>query len=318
MLRKFFGYPLVNGTIVIGMVSLAILCIVKVPDVVLLKRIASHATQIMLLFVGAGLFFLLLNQQRLLFIAFGCASALCLHFKYVANISLAIPIKTSEKSMTVMHANTNDMTEDWRLVLNTIIDLKADVISFIEITPNWERLLSEELDRYYPHHAMITRIDPFGAAIFSKYPIVETDTFYYQDLPNLSATIQMDDKYAAQVISSNSSPPLFRISFEELRNQLKVLAHSINRSIYPVITAGNYNLDQFSDELQDFRAAAQLQDSRKTMSPSINPPTNHLFYTNDLECLRFFNVYDDASNRIGIMGEYQFKTDEQSTAQGSG
>ncbi|NND06914.1 MAG: endonuclease/exonuclease/phosphatase family protein [Saprospiraceae bacterium] len=316
MLQRLFRHPLVNGMLVIGMIGLALLCIVKIPDVVLLKRIASHAIQIMLLFVAAGLFFLFANQQRLLFIAFGCAGALCLHFKYVGNISLALPVKTSEKSITILHTNTDDFSDDWHSVINTIIGTDADVVSFIEVTPNWAQLLLKVLDEYYPHHALITRIDPFGTAIFSRYPVVHRDTVVYENLPNLSAAIKIDNKKFIKVFSSNSNPPLFRSSFEKLRNQLDVMAKAISSSSHPVITAGNYNLDQFSDELQDFRAEAKLEDSRKTMSPSINPPTNHLFHTRDLECLRFFNVYDEKSNRLGIMGEYQFKSDDQATAQG--
>ncbi len=315
MLHKTLRHPLINAMMVGGMLCLAMICIFNVPDVVVLKRISSHATQIMLLFVGGGLLFLMLNQQRLLFTSLGCAAALCLHFKYVANISLAPPIKTSERSVTILHASTTDLASDWESTVATMLDRNPDLISVIELTPNWEQLLQQELNSAYPYHTIVTRIDPFGSAIFSKYPILDCDTIYCHDIPHLSSTIEVDEFKTLQVLSSNSTPPLFRSSFEDLRTQLGVLATTVRKSPFPVLTAGNYNLDQFSDELQDFRAQADLADSRKSMSPTINPPTDHLFYTEHFECLSFFNVYDDHSNKVGIMGEYQFKKDAQSTAQ---
>jgi len=260
----------------------------------------------MILLLGSGFVFLILNQRRLLFTAFGCVAALCLHFKHVANISLVLPVKTSEPVMTLAHMSTADLGEHWTSTAESLRKADADIVSIIEITPAWEDVLTGALRSTYPYQALLTRIDILGTAIFSKYPILQVDTLTFEDVPHLRARIQITDKNQADIYSFNTDPPLFRNSLLHLRNQLKGLSNNIEKTEIPVLAAGNYNLDQFADEIQDFRASSHLLDSRKTMSPSLVTPTNHIFYSPSMECLTFENLYDSSSMRIGILGEYQF------------
>ncbi len=307
MLKILFDNKFINRLIMAAMIGVVYICI-RPPGVVLLKRIASHSTQIMLLFLLVGLFFLVVDQKRLLFTAFGCSAALCLYFKNVANISLILPVKTAAPSLTILQSSASELGEDFELSLHRILQEKADVICFLELTPNWEQILRSSLTKAYPNRAELTRVDFYGLAIYSKYRISEIDTIYYDDIPTIQAGIQLDDMHKIQVYASNTSPPLFRKSFEQLQKQLDIIAGAVQQSHAPTITAGNYNLDQFSEELQGFRARAKLNDSRKSMSPSLNPPTHHLFYTDALECLSFENIYDSLNYRVGIVGEYQIKT----------
>ena len=290
----------------VAMVALTAICI-RSPNVVFFKRIASHSTHIMLLFVMVGLFFLVINQRRLLFTAFSCAAALCLYFKYTANISLEVPVKTSDPSFKIAHLSTSELISDYEAALDAVKAQKPDLISVLELTPDWQEVLGRLLLTDYPFRAEVTRIDFYGLAVYSKYAISGTDTLYHEEIPTLRVEVLVDPNHTVQIFSSNTNPPLFRRSFEQLRDQLGHIASYIDHSELPTITAGNYNLDQFSDELQDFRAKADLNDSRKTMSPSLNPPTNHLFYNKHLTCLQFQNLYDTLSNRIGIIGEYQLR-----------
>ncbi len=303
--RSLFAHPWVAYPILASMVVLTLICM-EPPNILLLKRIAARSTQIMLLFLASGIFFLIMDERRLLYTAFACAAALCLYFKWAANISLGAPVKTSEPSFLMAHCNTSDLA-DYEVALASLLDRDPDVISFLEITPGWDQLLQAYLSERYPHQVINTRIDFLGGGLFSKFPIEAADTLFYEEVPNLSVDIRIGEQHKVRVITSNTNPPLFRRSFVQLRDQLDVLAGTALRSNHPVITMGNYNLDQFADELQDFRAKAKLDDSRKSMSPSLNPPTNHIFYSDMLECLEFANLYDKGSKRIGIYGEYQFK-----------
>lgn len=306
MLKALFQNRVVSTLVIAGMLSITAISIMKTPDVMILKRISAHAIQFMILLLGAGLFFLIIDQRRLLLTAFACVAALCLHFKRVANINLIQPVKTAEPVLMVAQTSTTDLAEHWQSSVNTLIRAQADILSIIDLTPDWETLLSERLDKVYPYRSFNTRIDNYGTAIFSKYPVVRTDTLNLQDIPHLKSTIEIPGGLQAYVYSFNTEPPLFRKSLLQLRNQLKNLSLDITKQPVPVITTGNFNLDQFADEIQDFRASAGLYDSRKSMSPSLFNPTNHIFYSKSFECLRFNNLYDSASVRIGIIGEYQF------------
>lgn len=307
MLKAFLQNRVVSVSLIIGMIAVTSLCILPTPDVIILKRISAHAIQIMILLLGGGLFFFALNQKRLLFTAFGCVAALCLHFRSVANISLIKPIKTSEPTFIIAQSSTADFAEHWQSTIASLIKTDADILSILEITPDWEDVLRTRLTPDYPYYAINTRIDIFGSAIFSKFPLSQIDTLMLMDVPTLKATVDIREARQIQVYSINTNPPLFRISLLQLRNQLRGISSDIVQAKIPCIASGDFNLDQFADEIQDFRAKAGLLDSRKTMSPSLYTPTTHIFYSRSFECLRFSNLYDLASVRIGIMGEYQLK-----------
>ncbi|MDH3649998.1 MAG: endonuclease/exonuclease/phosphatase family protein [Saprospiraceae bacterium] len=315
MLKTVRNNHIISNLLMVGMIALLAVCVFT-PNIVILKKISSHAVQLMVLYLGAGLFFHIFDRKRLLFTAFACSAALCIYFKLSSDITIAPPVKTEQPTFLLSHTSTGNLLADPGTSLHSLINQKADIVSILEITPNWEDILEQTLAEHYPYHATITRIDDFGCALFSKFPLVRVDTVYYDDLPNLFATIALDDDHAINVFSSNTNPPLFRRSFEQLRAQLDVIANCVLETTGPTITAGNYHLDQFSDEIQDFRVKANLKDSRKSMSPSLYPPTSHIFYNNDLECLTFSNWYNDVAERVGIIGEFQFKKLDDSAATG--
>jgi endonuclease/exonuclease/phosphatase (EEP) superfamily protein YafD len=208
--------------------------------------------------------------------------------------------------LIIAQTSTSDLAEHWQTSVESLIQSKADVLSILELTPDWEELLTNKLTKEYPYQALNTRIDIFGSAIFSKYPVARVDTLSLREVPHLKTTIQLPGELQTQIYSLNTNPPLFRTSLLDLRVQLKELAKDIELSNMPCVATGNFNLDQFADEIQDFRASSKLLDSRRTMSPSLYTPTNHIFYSKSFACLRFSNLYDTATLRIGIIGEYQF------------
>lgn len=307
MLNAILDKQWIQWTLISAMVIVTAICVFKTPDIIFLKRISSHAIHIMILLLGAGLFFLIVNKPRLLFTAFGCVALMCLYFKRVANIDLILPVKTTEATMQILQTSTSDLAEDLSSSLRVIKHSKVDMITILEVTPDWEQRLLTELGGDFPYHALRTNIDITGMAIFSKFPILGRDTLEFAEVPHLSVQLKVGD-HSPQFISLYSNPPLFRRSLLQLRNQLNGLANHISTLACPILVAGDFNIDQFSDEIQDFRNRASLLDSRKTMSPSLNTPTNHIFYNKDFECLRFYNVYDNSSYRIGVIGEYQFKS----------
>ncbi|MDH3244889.1 MAG: hypothetical protein OEM26_09760 [Saprospiraceae bacterium] len=315
MLKTVLSHPFVSNLLIVGMISILAITVFT-PDIVILKKISSHAVQLMLLYLVAGLIFHLFDQQRLLFTAFACSAALCIYFKLRADISIAPPVKTEEPTFLLAHTSTSSLTAPDGNSIHSLLSQDADIVTLVEITPNWERALEGSLTSRYPYYSTITRIDDHGCAIFSKYPIVAVDTFYFGEIPNLQTKIELNSLHQITVFTSNTNPPLFRRSFEQLRNQLDAVADCVMETTGPILTTGNYHLDQFSDEIQDFRVKAELNDSRKTLSPSLYPPTNHIFFSRDLECLNFSNFYNDFSERIGIIGEFQFQKLRDSASTG--
>jgi len=273
-------------------------------NILFLRKISSYSVHYMVFLLIIGLFFLLIRQKKLLFISFACCAVLCLYFKLKVGITIEQPFKTEEPTLRLAHLSTTALSGNWESNLQVLKNGKWDVLSIVELTPDWAILFQEELSETFPYSISLERIDNYGLGIYSKFPIHEIDTLFYENIPNLLATIQVAEDYNCLISCSNTDPPLYRKSFLQLKEQLNTLAQNFNQKDIPIITTGNFNLDQFSDELQDFRALAGLSDSRMTMSPSLNPPTHHIF-SKKMTCLSFSNIYNN-TYRIGIQGEFQF------------
>ncbi len=307
MLKAFLAKPYTAWTFTLSLLALTAVCILKMPDIILLKRISAYAIPVMLSQLGLGLLFLIFGQRQLMLTSFACCAALCLHFKSVANINLVTPAKTSEQSVTIVQVNTGDLAGDWQSLREALLTSGADVITIGELTPDWQQIVLTELLREYPYQVILTRIDLLGVAICSKFPVGYADTLVFEEVPHLRVNLEVPGQPPIDLYTFGTNPPLFRSSLIQLRRQLALLSEEIRLRSIGAIATGNYNLDQFADEVQDFRASARMLDSRRSLSPTLTPPTNHIFYTADLECLKFQNLYDRQSNRMGIMGEYQFR-----------
>jgi hypothetical protein len=231
----------------------------------------------MLGFLAAGLLFLILNQPKLVLISFCCTAILCLHLKRASNPLLRFPEVTAGPKLSIAHINVS--------------------------TPDWAQVLEANLVEDYPNMARNIRIDPFGMLIFSKFPISEIDTFYYNRIPNLDLTVSCSNEQTVKLIASYILPPL------NIREHLSVIADQVEKRDQPVITLGDYNMVYWSDEIISFRNVANLKNSRRS---TLKVHYDHIFYSDEFECVDFSEIVDLSSNHLGIYGSYQF--DQSKTA----
>ena len=137
------------------------------------------------------------------------------------------------------------------------------------------------------------------------------DTFYYDNIPNLSGMIKSKkDGRAIRFISSHTTPPLFNVAYEHMRKHLQTIADYANQITTPIITLGEYNAPPWWAEIQELKEAANLYDSRRSaaygFSDIFQMPVDYIFYSEHLNCIDFKPIYSKTSSHIGIMGSYQF------------
>ena len=177
-------------------------------------------------------------------------------------------------------------------------------------------VLKTELIEKYPFCTPRLGFDP-GLAVFSKYPILHQDTFMSDGLPNVIGSFLAEGKgEELYFVSSCTLPPFYTSDYERLQKQLNQVAEKTKALNAPIITMGDYNLVQWSNEIQNFRAAAQLKDSRRgVITPSsptdllsaiFNYPHDHIFFSKHFKCISFQNLSSPSSNHIGIQGAFQF------------
>ena len=230
------------------------------------------------------------------------------------------PARTDEVAVSVAHFNLASTAEDYESTIELILKTDADLISFQELTPDWSSFLKESLKKSYPYNCQLVRIDPFGLGLFSKYPFAELDTLYVEGKPNLVAGIRPEGRgETVRVLSFHTAPPFNGKAYQKLQEHFQIISDYIKSKADPFIVAGDYNAVPWSVEIQRFREAANLNDSRRGVMPSFpngdftlfHVPVDHIFYSNHFNCIAFEDISNDRASHLGIQGSYQFNIEEK-------
>jgi endonuclease/exonuclease/phosphatase (EEP) superfamily protein YafD len=299
--------------VAVGLVMGALLCVFT-PDVFFLKQSTYFTVQIMLCYFLLGMFFFLVNQRNLMLTSLLCCGFLSLYLKSSSNGHLRLAVKTEEPEIRVAMMNLSN-AEDYFGTMEAIVEKDADVWTFQEITPDWYHVIDLALCDYYPHAATLLRIDPYGMVVFSKFPIQDIDTFYFQGIPNLVVTIDVQGSSGIHLVSSHTTAPVNSEAYRMIREHFRTVSRYITTLSGPVITCGDYNLPSWATELKEYKALAQLNDSRRDIIPASNQgslsifkvPVDHIFFTHDIECTAFRVIQDENARHLGISGTYQLK-----------
>ncbi|MDX1476707.1 MAG: endonuclease/exonuclease/phosphatase family protein [Saprospiraceae bacterium] len=296
-----------------AMIAVALLCMFT-PDLFILKRGANFTVQIMLMYMVLGMLFLVVNRSRLMFIALGACGCLCLYLKGVSDQRIKFPSENANPQISVAHINLS-LSEDYAETMRTIWSADVDVISFQEYTPDWHDYLLNELSDRYPFKSCHTRIDPYGMAMFSKYPIDHVDTFHFGDVPNLHAQVSVDESTGIHLISAHTAAPVNSEAYATIRAHFREISNYLRQLEGPVITLGDFNLPSWSSEIKEFKSYAGLNDSRRDIVPAslqgtislLKIPIDHILYSDEIECTAFRVLASQDASHLGIFGKYQMK-----------
>ncbi|MEM8908037.1 MAG: endonuclease/exonuclease/phosphatase family protein [Bacteroidota bacterium] len=314
MVTKILSYKPLQITLSAFIILGALICIFT-PNYFLFKMGASFAVHIMIGYLLLAMVFLFFRQPQLMFTSFACCAGLCLFLKHSSNAELALPPQTSDKVVKVAHFNMSASDEDYDQTIASILATNADLISVQEVTPDWHELLKTALQEQYPHSNAIVRFDPFGIAVYSKYPFQQIDTLFHEDIPSLVGTIQTEGEGSAvHFISAHTTPPLFSSAYNKMKAHLTMLGQYAQHIDLPIITLGDFHAPPWWGEIQELKEVAQLQDSRRSATYSFSDvfqnPVDYILYSTELTCIDFRAVLSN-SNHLGIQGVYQFHSNPQ-------
>ncbi|TAK42592.1 MAG: endonuclease/exonuclease/phosphatase family protein [Saprospiraceae bacterium] len=328
MISKLLSRPIVQIATAI-LVALSILVSIYPASIPPLSQMSNYAVQLMEFYFIAGLFFLFIKQPRFTFIFFGGCAVLCLFLRYsIKNsfidrwrqtvISRSVagqpPVEEELPVIKIAHFNVSN-AEDMAGAIATIRASQASVISIHEVTPQWDQWLRDSLSPQYPFHHTLVDIGMFGMAIYSKYELKQVDTFYYRDIPNLRGVISIDGS-SVGFISTHTEPALNDASKQRLRDHLGVITGQARSAAMPVLVLGEFNAVSWSDEIQVFRDSTGLLESRTGfisyapggMSSFFDVPLDHVFYSQELECIAFSNLFSQkTNNRLGITATFRLR-----------
>lgn len=225
--------------------------------------------------------------------------------KISSNDNLVLPQKNFLPKLKVAHFNLSSFNRETIEIDELFKRIEADVISFQEFTPDWEIPLGSALKFNFPHAYKMTRVDPFGMAIFSTKTI-NVRTFNYKKIPNI--VVSIDNELGGIDIITSYIPSVYPDPSLERDEHLELLIKTVNSIENPVIALGDYNEVYWDKEITQFTNRTQLKNSRRSTALSYFKPYDHIFFSDKLECVQFDEIYDQEQNHLGIVGTYQMKS----------
>lgn len=288
------------------------LCIFT-PSLMFLRQLSDYTFYIMLGMLVLGFSSFLLRQERIMVVSLLCCCVLCLYLKGSANQQMRLAVVTSNPSLKIAHISLGNAENDYDKVIDYIAHLDADIISFQELTPDWNAQLTQRLSPEFKYISTMTRLDPYGMGFFSKISIHKLDTVYYHDVPALIGSVSLDVEHECTIVSCTVIPPVNQAAFKTISKHFSYLTTYINNLEGGVIVLGDLHLPPWAAEIQQFKNQANLLDSRRDTNPRNldgsfslpRIPVEHIFYGHKFECTSFSELGNSVVGRLGITGTYQ-------------
>ena len=288
---------------------------VYTPPLLFFKQIASNTLYIMLAFLAVGFVFYLVRFERLMIVSFICCCVLCLHLKSSANKQMRLAPVSANPSLSVSHISLGNAENNYDSVINYLLRLDADLLSFQELTPDWNAELTRKLSEKYQYVSTMTRLDQYGMGFFSKLPFGTIDTIYFKDIPNLTCSVLLAPGTECHLISCQVVPPVNQAAFSVIEKHFAYLTDYMQDLGSNVIVLGDLHLPPWDSEVQKFKDISRLQDSRRDINPRNvdgsmslpRIPVEHIFYCDQFECTSFSELGNVTIGRVGITGTYQLK-----------
>jgi endonuclease/exonuclease/phosphatase (EEP) superfamily protein YafD len=298
------------------------------PESYSLRWWSGHAQIIVLGYLGLAMIFLIARQERLMFVCLGCCAAMAFYLNESVNARLGAPAPTNSARLTIAHFNVGASGERFEDMISLIRSRQADLVSCQELTFAWDSMLTQGIGDLYPFSVRLPDWSSNGLAVFSKMPFQSLDTLRFQEMPILLGKIWLKGTDTAFCFASSiTRPTLSGKDFSNLREQLKQISYEASKMGAPVFAFGEFNIVPWSAEILEFKNATHLLDSRKPMQTTIpngyfqlfEVPVDHIFYSNQFDCLNFEELSSKKSLHVGIEAVFQLKqiktTDVEKTAQ---
>lgn len=271
------------------------------------QLLEKYLVQVVLLFILVSIVGLIFNKKKLMFTGLICAGTITLHLKNASNVDLRLPNDNDTKKVIIAHINLSAVT-DQKDIYKVLEDSTINFISFQELTPSWAVELGQNLKEKFKYQFIDPQADVYGKAIYSNLEIrsFNKNEFYSSSSWTLELFV---DNSIITIVSIYLTPPLDSYSSQKHKEDLKSLHKIVENITKPKIVLGEFNQVYWSKDIINFRNQLKLYNSRRSVSPmSIKMPFDHIFFSEELECIDFKELDDQNGVHIGSKGVFQIKS----------
>lgn len=299
-------YIISIGHKIVGIaIVLMTMFLIFIPNFEILEFLNEYMLHYVIFLLISGLIGLIIHNKFILYISFTCAFMLTLFLKFNSNSDLKLPKPNNQPTLGLVHINLSSVSS-----IKALEKLKKeqayDVISFQEFTPDWGETLVELLKDSFPFQILDVRMDLQGKALFSKYPFKEKPSLPLKSIQAMHIELKKN-KESYTLISSYLTPPLNKKNREVNEKELQTLSEVLPTLPAPAFVFGELNRVYWSNPIIQFRKKSLLMNSRRNVQLSFKSAYSHIFYSGDMECYHFEDVFDETNVTIGCRGLYQRK-----------
>ncbi len=224
----------------------------------------------------------------------------------------------SDADIRLLHANLLVGNTNSQRLLDLVDEVDPDLLVLQEFTPAWLAAV-EPIASSYPYRVVETRDDPFGIALFSKYPLDATTVIgsFPRGYPDIVATALVGTE-RLNIISTHPTPPLGNVNYADRNLQLDSAADLARRSPRPLIVVGDLNITMWAHHYQRLEEVSGLRSARRgfgigpTWPVWLYPgriPIDHVLVSEDIVVTDFSTGPNIGSDHVPIIVKFTFAED---------
>ena len=174
----------------------------------------------------------------------------------------------------VMSFNVLAHNTQFQAALDEIRSHDPDVVAILEYANEWHDA-GEFLADEYPHRVSAPRWHGYGIVLFSKLPIVESQTVQLCeetiDAPAVEATFKIDGQ-DLRILATHTISPINDFRWELRNRQLEEISQWVNQDQSHTVLVGDFNAAPWSPWLRKLQASTGLRQSRHGFGPQATWP----------------------------------------------
>ena len=275
-----------------------------------LTLLQSFLFQAMLIYGLFSILWIIKHHYRLAGVNF--IIYLLLLIKISGPINVGYNISQGKEELKVMQFNVHAVNTTYQETIEKVIQLNPDFISFQEVGSTWSHLLEQGLKKNYPFYIIMNHpLASQGIAVFSKYPLTDTERMLWAGTANISGKVKVGEEHI-NFLAMHTKSPTTKLRWDHRNTHIQAAKQFIANKQGEFLVLGDFNTVPWDKRLVSFRSSTNLKDSRKTLTPTYptwNPflaqiPIDYIFHSKGIGC-DSLNSVTITSDHKAIMGTFQ-------------